>query len=330
MSDPSGSWAGLWRPGVRRAFELSARAFSRVDMFTHCHAGTRGGVGRRIEELRNGVVALERSDPLETTTATSWTATRRSIRSALLEADPRQFLTWRPVMETMFVAFGRSTPSELRALRRTADWRDRWKPAVREDSVGCPFPCPLYPASSANLIHHAFHLMAFEFHSGERLSDFSHILEFGGGYGSLARLWKRLGFDGFYEIFDFPELGLLQRFYLASLHDAGDLDGREPGSGLRFSFESCPDRLALPGPGSSLFVALWSLSEAPLEVRERFVDVITRFSHILIAFQENYDGIDNARWFENLVARVGGRRWTLRPVVKADRSWYLLGGPPGT
>jgi hypothetical protein len=75
-------------------------------------------------------------------------------------------------------------------------------------------PAAVLPGSSGTLIHHAYHLHRFETVTGRFLLELQEIIEFGGGYGSMARLLARLGYRGRYHIHDLPEFAALQRFYL--------------------------------------------------------------------------------------------------------------------
>src|SRR5207244_11597755 len=49
------------------------------------------------------------------------------------------------------------------------------------------------------------------------VDDLACVLEFGGGYGSMCRLFHNLGFRGRYLIFDLPAFSALQRFFLRSI-----------------------------------------------------------------------------------------------------------------
>ncbi|WP_148307733.1 hypothetical protein [endosymbiont of unidentified scaly snail isolate Monju] len=123
------------------------------------------------------------------------------------------------------------------------------------------------------------------------------VFEFGGGYGSMARLFWQLGFRGKYLIQDLPAFSALQKFYLGSI---GAL-GSESGDG-EFSFvtDNRSMKRILDRWGaveSKMFVATWSLSETPLEVREPVLDSLVYFDHILIAFQHQFEDIDNVKYF---------------------------------
>ena len=49
-----------------------------------------------------------------------------------------------------------------------------------------------------------------------------------------------------------------------------------------------------------LFIANWSLSETPLKFRNNFFKLIKNSKFILISFQENFENIDNLKYFLKL------------------------------
>ncbi len=163
---------------------------------------------------------------------------------------------------------------ELRHLRRRPDWRLRWRPALRESTAGRPRPFHLYPKSSGNLIHQAYHLCRFEEVTGLSLPTLPYV-EFGGGYGSLCRLFHQMGFAGTYVIFDLPEVWALQRFFLKTLGIPAlkARDVRGPVSGA-VTISDLDDLTRVPRarpPGLAAFVAQWSLGEVPVAKAEWYL-----------------------------------------------------------
>src|SRR3989339_220912 len=112
-----------------------------------------------------------------------WLANSNRLRELVLTGDPRRFLRWDVVTRTMFISYARYIDLEIKYLKRLNDWSSRWRPAIRESSTGYPTRCIFYPASSANLIHHAYHLARHEERTGVRAEDLDLVFEFGGGYG---------------------------------------------------------------------------------------------------------------------------------------------------
>ena len=122
---------------------------------------------------------------LETTNAlpseSAWLCNMNRLRELVLKQDPRGFLRWNVVSGTMFVGNARYICKELSYLKRLPDWTTRWRPAIKESQVGHPIPFILFPASSGNLIHHAYHVARFEEATKLRIDNMDFVFEFGGG-----------------------------------------------------------------------------------------------------------------------------------------------------
>jgi hypothetical protein len=135
--------------------------------------------------------------------------------------------------------------------------------------------------SSALRCQNMFHLLYFGLH--DKVSGYKSIIELGGGYGDMATLISRLGFNGTYTIFDFPELGKLQEYYL----------GME---GVKANFISDIDNL----PEAELVIATWSLSEMPWDLRADLLKRLSGAKAFLIVTQDEIFGIDNFAWFDTM------------------------------
>lgn len=223
-------------------------------------------------------------------------------------------------------AAARFVEHELTALRDDEFWHNRWSPALAESPAGCPPPYAGLGTSSANLIHHAYHVLMLERAIDKPITDLEEVVEFGGGYGSFARLFRKLGFAGGYHVYDFPELNALQRYYVASVAAA------ENDSSCGAQFVATDDQTGLPTPGTqeSLFVALWSLSETPAPEREPWIQRIHSASYVLIAFQEQFEDVDNRRWFESMQATSPSHAWSTWEIPHLPGNHYLIGSAPST
>jgi hypothetical protein len=98
----------------------------------------------------------------------------------------------------------------LPCLMADPEWTTRWLPALPD---GLPSSIAL-PGCSSAAIGHAARLLRFEQATGSRIAGYDFVFEFGGGYGSLARIAFALGFKGKYLVHDLPELAALQRMCL--------------------------------------------------------------------------------------------------------------------
>jgi hypothetical protein len=320
--------------GLSALTHLLARAYRRARLAAFvCRPSRRRQLSRGTHALRTTILDLPpiASTGLADVSATTdpWTETRQAIRDLLLREDPAKFLTWRPIISTMFIDCADYASTELEELRRTPHWSDRWRPALREDDIGLPLPSKSYPLSSDNRITQAYHLLQFETTTRKRIDQFAHILEFGGGYGSLARTCIRLGFSGSYHIHDLPELAALQRYYLsiALNRSITDLHLNRP---YITSSDDAALAIAMAGqgdPSKRAFIANWSFSETPLDVRDRWLAVLAQFSWFLIGYQHDFDGIDNRRWFSTLVAGRRDVAWSEWEIPHLRGNRYLIGAP---
>lgn len=260
-----------------------------------------------------------RTLPLSSTTGATpsqvqWLRNIDRLREHVLGDDARQFQRWDVVADTMSVSYARYVYKELNYLRSLSTWH-RWREMIREPGTGRPLRYPLYPASSGTTIHHAYHLAQFEETTGAKISDMDCIFEFGGGYGNLCRLVRRLGFKGRYVLFDLPEFSALQRYYFKM---AGVLD---------ISCESDFQHLEIALKGflrNSLFIATWSLSETPLAVRTPVLEMVEKFEHFLIAYQERFGEMDNMVFFDRWKNRVKAK-WTCWPIAHLPGNHYMIG-----
>ena len=261
-----------------------------------------------------------------------WSQYTNRLSELVADDDVRSFLRWDVIQESMFVGNEPYIKDELDYFGNLTDWKSKWSEAIVESPVGHPIPCVFYPDSSGNLIHHAYHLAQFEEKIGIKIDEISFVFEFGGGYGSMCRLFYNLGFSGDYVIFDLPPFSVMQRFYLrtlslpvlqmssvsenhagiVSLSDMADLEKVLSSSRIR--------------KGSrSLFLATWSLSEAPTELRDAIVSMISDFDMVLIAYQSSYAGVDNVQFFDNFRHHFTGMIWHNWEIGHLGGNWYLMG-----
>jgi len=251
----------------------------------------------------------------------AWADNMNRLRELVLNDNPREFLRWDVIQKTMFVSHATYVKKELSFLKRLPDWKTRWSDVINEVCIGHPPPYPFYPKSSGNLIHQAYHLAKFEEYTRTRVEKFGCIFEFGGGYGAMCRLLFNLGFQGVYLIYDLPHFSSLQEFYLKSA-------GIPVQSYLQFH-GTCPAVICLsasePLGGNFLeeflrvyghngmFIATWSLSEAPMHIRKVIVPLISDFRGYLFAYQHRFEEINNLDFFSKL-----------RNTLSEDISWYTL------
>lgn len=260
----------------------------------------------------------------------AWLSNMNRLRELVLTEDPRSFLRWDVVTRTMFIAFARYLFAELKFLKERSDWDTRWRIAVQESLVGHPMRYLFYPASSGNLLHHAYHVAQFEEKTKIQANALDFVFEFGGGYGSMCRLFFNLGFKGTYVIFDLPSFSSLQRYYL----NASGLPVQSPHdrfeSKTRIKCVSDIHQLKtilgdIPTSKKSLFLATWSISEAPIGVRDAVLPLVADFQSFLIAYQDRFEEMNNIDFFENWKDGAKNINWHSWRMEHTLGNSYLIG-----
>ncbi|NOY66522.1 MAG: hypothetical protein GXP13_03820 [Gammaproteobacteria bacterium] len=261
----------------------------------------------------------------------NWFNNMSRLRELVLTGDPRDFLRWDVIKKTMFVAHSSFIPTELSYLKKRPDWSSRWQHVINESSPGHPLPYAYYPKSSGNLIHQAYHLAVFEEQSGQNFNDVDLVVEFGGGYGSMCRLFNNLGYAGKYIIFDLKPFSLLQTFYLKSLGiPILTLDNfKSSKTGVLLLSEIFHLKEVLndfDDKKKAMFLATWSISETPLSVRETFLPLIAGFGSYLIAYQDSFGEVDNIDYFNSWKKENPDVSWRYCRIKQLPGSSYLMSG----
>lgn len=262
--------------------------------------------GKKI--LRSRIASLPPLPPLND----SWTKNRSSLRADILRRDPQTFLSWPYIQYTMF---HQSKLQELDELKQKPYWKE-WEKSLVESSVGTPRTYPHFNTTSGNLIHQAYSLSQLKDYSHIDFSTLNTIVEFGGGYGSMARLVYNLGFRGTYLIFDLPEFLALQTYYLG-------LNGIE-NIVYADTLEKLTEMLASSAT-VDVCIATWSLSETPLSLRESFMKKLPRIAYFLISYQNSFEEIDNTSYFQKFMRDRKEITWNSYPIEHLPGNNYLVG-----
>lgn len=262
-----------------------------------------------------------------------WQGICEELHRLAAAGDPMYFMRWPPIKATMVHG---AVPATLRMwwmLRQSPGWRKVWKPALRHPQFGNPPPFALMLSTNAMAIEHASHLMRFHRQQGEFLHDTGCIVEFGGGFGSMCRIIRALGFRGRYIIFDLPPVLALQRYYLR-LHEIHASEAAGADVWLCPDLETILDWLVREGPASVSLISTWALSEMPLTIRKRIEPFfrLKASKKALLAFQPSFEGNDNHIYFRDLMTRTADRwSWIEASVDRSGKpastqdSLYMFG-----
>ena len=261
-----------------------------------------------------------------------WVKNRIELVNKIINYNPLGFLQWDVIKRTMVAAFPQKfIKKELKNLKKHPDWRLKWRMAIKETRVGAPQKYPYYFNSSGNLIHQAFHISEFEKFIKKQINEYDLIFEYGGGYGAMCKLIHSLGYKGKYVIYDLPEFSALQKFYLTAnrLKTAMGKDDYHLNSVIININKIDDDNIKLlenNGNKKSLFLATWSLSESPLESRNLVTQYLSKFSGVMIAYQEYFGEVNNSRYFEtfkNNFSKIDN--WKKYEISHIPTNYYLFG-----
>jgi putative sugar O-methyltransferase len=123
------------------------------------------------------------------------------------------------------------------------------------------------------------HILTFEKLRGFPITDYQNIVEIGAGIGETARMIFDQHYTGKYYVIDFPEVSKISSYYLDNRTIPLD------------NIDQLPYNVK-----DGLFIATWSLSETPLEYRDKIAERIRGFDQLLL-FQRQFKEISNPKYF---------------------------------
>ena len=259
-----------------------------------------------------------------------WVNNMNRLRELVLNHNPREFLRWNVISGTMFVSKARYILTELNYIKQRSDWDTLWRTAIKEFPTGHPLPYLFYPDSSGNLIHHAYHVAQFEEKTGAQIHNTDYVFEFGGGYGSMCRLFFNLGFHGKYIIFDLPSFSALQRYFLKAIglpvHSLDTFIKSKTGVICLSDIEQLklliPDHIEV---SNSMFIATWSISEAPITIRDPILSLTSEFKSFLLAYQDKFGEVNNVNFFSKWKDTNRAIIWHNWQIKHIPGNNYLVG-----
>ncbi len=219
----------------------------------------------------------------------------QKVIALLNKGDLSRFLRNKFIQKVFFVHNRLFIFKELQYLKKSSDWLF-YKKLLYESDVGDPIKYFLYSKSSGNRINHVFHLAILKKNTDIKLKKIYNIFEFGAGYGCMANIFSKINKKVFYKLFDTMPVNLLQFYYLKQNRlDVGFKKNNKYQllNNQNFKFINKIKK-------NSLFIANWSLSETKLKFRKKFIKYLMNYDYSLIAFQENFEDINNLKYFKDI------------------------------
>ena len=191
---------------------------------------------------------------------------------------------------------------ELRELKNDLKWK-LWKKLIKDNSIGKPIWYFLYPESTGNRIRQVYIIKKFlDLNPTIKLKEIKKIIEIGGGYGCMVDIFFKLNKKINYTIYDMYEVNLLQYYYLKMNNYNPRLNSIKNKINLinkLNDLKRCKN--------NSLVIANWSLSEFPLNFRNKFISTIKNSKYTIISFQKNFEKIDNYHYFIKQIKKLGSK-----------------------
>jgi len=223
-----------------------------------------------------------------------WDNFNRKIEKAFLPFPPFSFIRDPVIMDTMFVNAGGNWLKKQQKYLKKRLSEKKLEYFLREDLVGEPFLINSKYLTSHNSVHHLYHIMKFLDVTNCEFKKLNSIVEWGGGYGNLAKIFKRLKNKPItYVIIDTPMFSCLQWLYLSSIFGEKQTNLISE-SGLSIE----PEKINLlpisfvkeHKLNSDLFISTWALSESS-RYSQDFVINQKWFNakNLLIAYQDSDD-----------------------------------------
>ncbi|WP_045221990.1 hypothetical protein [Desulfonatronum thioautotrophicum] len=238
----------------------------------------------------------------------SWEVYRSELRKDILEKNIRNFLNWPVIKKTMFYQ-----APEIEYIQVANN--DSFFDAITESILGNPLPYYINTKTSGNLVHHAYSVLQLIRSASIKMSNFNQVIEVGGGYGSMCRLFRNSGFFGHYIIYDLPEFLALQEYYISSVN-------KQYANNTVFTNDV--SELSKYKKQGTVLIATWSLSEMPLDLRSLLLKNID-FDYCLIAYQSHFDNIDNIKYFDVLAKNYYEIDFINYPIDHLPGNNYLIG-----
>lgn len=245
-----------------------------------------------------------------------WENYNAELERAFLPTPEFPFLQNPVIKRTMFMTYGGKWLKEELAYLEGREPKDRLKKLLQEDYVGQPILSSSDYLTSHNSIHHLYHAIRFSAETGANVERMETVIEWGGGYGNLAKIFTRMRSRPLtYIIVDTPLFSCIQWLYLATIFGRDrvrliDSPNDRIHEGVFNLLPICfIDNYQIRG---DLFTSTWALSESSKFSQDYVVDRNWFNSrHLLLAYHgESLPCAGSLGWED--IDFLPGHRYTFR------------------
>jgi hypothetical protein len=223
----------------------------------------------------------------------------KNIYEIIIKNKTLNFLRNSSIQNIFFIHNRFFILNELLELKRDIKRWSLWKTLLTENSVGDPVRYFLYPKSSGNRIRQVYHLKKYLDFSKNNILKIKNIIEIGGGYGCMAQIFKKINKRCNYVIFDTAEVNLLQYYYLKMNNIPVTINKIQSKKVCLINKLSLIKKYnkKMNKRNVNLLIANWSISEMPIDLRNKINKLTYNFPNKLISFQEKFEDINNLNYF---------------------------------
>lgn len=254
-----------------------------------------------------------------------WQDYNEKLEKIFLPLPPFGFLRNKIVTSTMFVdAGGKWLAKQLSFLEKALATKVLQR-LLEEDYVGRPIIRNSKYLTSHNSIHHLYHIIYFQNKTRTKITECDSILEWGGGYGNMAKIVKRMNNEITYTIVDTPLFCCIQWLYLSTILGRNQVNII---TGLKDIIS--PRKVNILPVGllrkqnirADMFIATWSLSESSRFAQD-YVESLNFFGaeHLLLAFQESAPKLPDATYLGEIARRHCSN---IEPIWFSPGSYYAF------
>lgn len=220
----------------------------------------------------------------------SWSQNIADLELYFVGQMNEDFISNRVINGTM--VFTNREAHELEMKNISAAFDKKWIEEIISKGLNTAFLVGKSRRSTLiNSAHHLHHLMRFEQVTGRKIRDIGSAVEFGGGYGNMARVVENIGSCRTYSIVDLLLFSCIQYVFLSTVAGEGQVafaDGNAGGNAkfLLYPLFSADSQMNMRG---ELFLSTWALSESTRATYE-WVIACDWFgaSNLLLAYHEHW------------------------------------------
>jgi hypothetical protein len=227
----------------------------------------------------------------EITVETLWDSMLVSLKNELLALDRLDYFLQAPEIQRSVHTYQPKLAKKYMEVLLAEGYQVSNYQSISEHEFGKPNRLKNWPNMSSQLVQHNYHLHIMKkFIFREKMP--SHVVEFGGGYGAVAKLLLREIRAKSYNIIDLELMCEIQKFYLKNTLEDAHIQ--------KLSWYDSKKEFMLPIDQSCLFLATWSISECPKTVRDTYLKDLGKYGFVCITFQSTWENIDNLNYFTKL------------------------------